>query len=165
MWYFMCTFPKVSSSPACRPSKPETLGAGWSSWCRFPRLGAWCRQDSDSSLLGENPFNCAYLPACGSPTQGMWVFSIHPLVLLFPSLYLSCGKPFLLVFRSFSLLPYLECLLEEVSSGSFHCTMLATPLENCFPENKLLSGKSIPWWSASNIRMGPPCPLSWPLGR
>ena len=76
--------------------------------------------------LGE-PLQLCFSSRVWATCTGVWSSVIHPLALLLPSAYLSCGKPFLLVFRSFSLLPFLECLLEEVSSGSFHSTMLATP--------------------------------------
>ena len=97
---FLAQVPQVGGPDAGRTQTPRSLGRA-----------------SSAVLL---------LPGVGHLHGGV-VFSIHPLALLLPSAYLSCGKPFLLVFRSFSLLPYLECLLEEVSSGSFHSTMLATP--------------------------------------
>ena len=73
---------------------------------RDPGLGSlmW---GLDPSLLGENLYNCDYPFACESPTWGCgldYTMSLPLLpILLWLLLYnFSCGKSFLLVFRSFS---------------------------------------------------------------
>ena len=79
---------------------------GSSSQSRTPRLGQ-PMLGSDPSLLEENHYNWDYPPICGSSTPGVWVLTTVSLSFLQISLLIllcifSCGKSFLVVFRSFS---------------------------------------------------------------
>lgn len=76
-------------------------------WCKTPRLESlmW---GSDTLFSEENLCNCDCPPFYGLPTwvYGFWLHTVslppttHLMVV--PSLYLSCGKSLILVFRLFS---------------------------------------------------------------
>lgn len=123
MWYFVCTIPKASSSPCMLASKPEILGAGLPGV--GPRAGALMPADSDSLCPRGEPLQLC-LSSRVWVTRAGGVGPLHPSSCTVVSfLYLSCGKPFLLVPGRSHCYPSWSACWRRVSSG------LSTP--PCWP--------------------------------
>ena len=69
MWYFVCTIPKASSSPACWPSKPEILGAGLPG-VGCPGRGPDAGRTQTPRSSGRTPSTLPILPFVGHLCRG-----------------------------------------------------------------------------------------------